>query len=134
MLAATAAKCASLLPDDDEVRATGARLKQDVLPVIYAMLASIPFFLIDDVEGALIRSDRILPGPSAGGLLAMYPLYLVRMQKSVITSDIGRHIRGCLSWIGHWQGIGQAKVLARNEEDMSSVASAHTVVWAAMAV
>jgi hypothetical protein len=113
-------------------------MKEEIQPTITDVLASVPFFLLKNVKHAFSFSEQpkpLHPGPPVGGLLAMHPLFMLTEMDRVVRPDMIRYLRACLNWMDEWQGIGQARWLGQGQPGpFRSIADAHTIVWAGMAM
>ncbi len=93
----------------------GAQSLQDQAQVLAeALISSIPFHLCSDLSTYLLPNndvEAIHPGKPVGGLLLLYPLW-VMATSPILSAEIRRRLRECLAWIGRNMGIGQASLLA----------------------
>ena len=108
-------RCSDQLHRNDECIWEQAEVKRIADDVV----ASIPYHLTDNMQGAAQQSDsipeRIVPGKTIGGLLLMHSLY-VMSNLSVIPTSQQSHMKECLAWIGLHMGVGQATLLSKVRE------------------
>ena len=81
---------------------------------IEAIIASVPYHLTDSLYSFLDgpRNGITEPGRTLGGLLLMYPLYIVSRVR-LIPEPVADYFQKCLFWIASNMGIGQAELLAK---------------------
>ncbi len=131
-----AIRCKNTLPDQEDISAIASRLIREVRPIVADMLASIPSFLLCNVEDVLNGEQECFqPGPPAGGILLMYPIFILSIHQEILTESERAYLKGCLKWMARWHGLGQAEVLAGDPGTLErvSVPEAHTIIWAGMA-
>ncbi|PWY81627.1 putative C6 transcription factor [Aspergillus sclerotioniger CBS 115572] len=89
---------------------TGAdHLCKELLSSIpYHLTECLPDFLRDTQSASRIQT----PGRAVGGLLLMYPIFLLR-QLSIVPLEMQEYLAKCLEWIGINMGVGQASILAK---------------------
>jgi hypothetical protein len=92
-----------------------ARYTQYLMTQLCDVIASIPYFLAEDVQ-AFLREDNAQdisnPGRTAGGLLLMHQLYALS-KLPMIFPDMQDYFKRCLAWIRERMGIGQASLFAK---------------------
>lgn len=109
------AGCAEQL-SEPEIQANAIAAAQEPVDSI---VASIPYFLLQDPRAVLTSNKASLPttsvpGRVVGGLLLLHPLYLLStVTSSILSSELRVHTLHCLDWIGKNMGIGQASLLAK---------------------
>ncbi|KAL6714188.1 hypothetical protein ACLMJK_008683 [Lecanora helva] len=87
------------------------RLTEDIV-------SSIPFHLAEDLHGFLRnvkmgdQRASIEAGRMSGGLLLMYPVYIVS-KLQIVPQPMREYLTDCLEWIATHMGIGQASLLAK---------------------
>jgi hypothetical protein len=88
---------------------------QDLMNQLSDIIASIPYFLSEDVQ-AFLRDDASHgisnPGRTAGGLLLMHQLYALS-KLPMAFPEMRDYFKRCLAWIGERMGIGQASLFAK---------------------
>ncbi|KAL3459651.1 hypothetical protein BJX64DRAFT_264482 [Aspergillus heterothallicus] len=110
---------------------------QDLLSQLSDLIASIPYFLAEDVQAFLRQTGTKAisnPGRTAGGLLLMHPLYILTELPTVLP-ELREYFKRCLEWIGERMGIGQASLFSKDESiSKEYVTSGCVIMWAALLV
>ncbi|KAL2859229.1 hypothetical protein BJX68DRAFT_226018 [Aspergillus pseudodeflectus] len=114
-----------------------ARYTRDLINLLCDIVASIPYFLTEDVQ-AFLRQDATHdisnPGRAAGGLLLMHELYALS-QLPTVFPEMQEYFKRCLGWIGERMGIGQASLFAKDADiGKEYVTSGCVIIWAALLV
>lgn len=94
-------------------------LHQRANTLIKSFVASIPYHLAPDPATfiqAIDRKEEIPPARPVGGLLLLYPLFVVA-HCPLVSAPLRAYFRNCLGWIGKYMGIGQANLLSEVSSD-----------------
>ncbi|KAL2812315.1 hypothetical protein BJX63DRAFT_421877 [Aspergillus granulosus] len=86
-----------------------------LIDLLYDVIVSFPYLLAEDVQAFLPDGEKreiSNPGRTAGGLLLMYPLYVLSRLPTV-SPEMQDYFKRCLAGIGKQMGIGQAFVICK---------------------